>query len=250
MKIKSAVKYYLTDAKKSLMVYYLIVYVILIVSTLAINRLVENGGNASVSGFEMSSVFFLFILGLNSFKENFKMFLQNSLSRETLFISFVISILMISAFMAFMDRMNEVIANSLLDVHASYQSLFSQLYSQRYLGNSSSIRIVLEGFLWYFSVYGAIAMAGYFITILYYRMNKAMKILVSIGVPALLIIVLPFIDINFANGVISRYMFELLLLALGYKHGFNPYYFMITSIISFVVFGLLSYSLARRAETK
>jgi hypothetical protein len=241
MNLKSSIKYQLMDAKKSLIIYYSIVYIILI-AFIFLSPL----SNSSLGGVETASMIFLFIAGLNSFRETFQMFLQNSLSRRTLFKSYVLSIVPITILMAFIDSINGIIASSL----ARYESAYVQSYGQRYLGNSTDIQLIIEGFLWYIFAYAFIAMLGYFITILYYRMNKALKLLVSIGVPALFVIVLPIIDTNFTGGAISRAIGKFFMFAWGYSNGFNPYFSMVTCTIFFILFGGLSYLLMKKAIIK
>lgn len=246
MSVRSAVKYQIDESKKPLVIFYSIIYAIMIISILSINTLSGNEAQVRIGGLEAASMIFIFIAGLNSFKETFRMFLQNSLSRKTLFISFVLSIISVSAFMALIDSINAIIAGSI----TRYQSAFMQLYGQRYTGNSSNIQMIIEGFLWYTFAYLFLAMLGYFITILYYRMNSVMKLVVSIGVPSLFIIILPYIDGTFAGGAIFNAIGSFFKTAWGYRNGFNPYYSIVTCTLLSAVFAGFSYLLIRRATIK
>ncbi|HCX77786.1 MAG TPA: hypothetical protein DG577_00075 [Firmicutes bacterium] len=240
--MRTAIKYQLTEVKKPLLIYYSIICLIISMN-IFITFYVNNIG---VNAIEASSMIFIFVVGLNSFKETFRMFLQNSRSRKTQFTSFMLSILPISALMALIDTTIGSSAHSL----SSYQSLFRQLYALRYLGNSSDLQVNVEGFLWSMLVYAAFAMVGYFITTLYYRMNKGQKLFVSIGVPVFLLILLPIVDETFTNGKMFPKVVDFFLLMSGVKNGYNPFYAMASSALFFLLFGGLSYCLAKRAVIK
>lgn len=246
MNIKTAVKYQIHGFKKPLLIYYFIIYVVFILAAVSANSANRRGAFVSLGGIEVSSMIFIFISGLNSFRETFKMFLQNGLSRKTLFISFAYSIISISAIMAFIDSINGVLAR----IFSIYQSAFIQFYWMRYSESSNRVLKFIEGFLWYIFTYAMLAMIGYFITVLYYRMNKALKLLVSIGVPFLFLIIIPMIDSNVTGGVISKGITNFFSFAWGYKNGFNPYFSMVTCTIIFALFGGLSYLLIRKAVVK
>lgn len=245
MSMKTAIRYQIWEAKKSLLIYYGVIYAIFVVSIIAITSLgPEMGG--TIGGFETASMIFLFIAGLNSFKETFRLFLQNGLSRKTLFISFIFSIIPIAVFMSAIDSINAVLAK----LFYSYESAYIQFYAQRYGDWANGFVKFFEGLLWNFFAYAMFGMIGFFITTLYYRMNKGLKLLVSIGTPVFFFVILPLIDSNFTNGVIFKGILDFFAFAWGYKNGFNPYYSMVTCTSIFAVFGGLSYLLIRKAVVK
>jgi hypothetical protein len=246
MNIKTAVKYQIYEFKKPFLIYYFIIYMIFALFFLSTSPLIRNGADVNLGGMEAASMIFIFVSGLNSFKETFRMFIQNGLSRKTLFISFVCGIIPISAFMALIDSINGVLAGMV----SNYQTAYMQFYGQRYAGSSNGILQLVEGFLWSIFAYAMLAMTGYFITTLYYRMNKGLKFIVSIGVPAFFFIILPIIDTNFTDGVISKGITNFFSFAWGYKNGFNPYFSMVTCTLIFALFGGLSYLLIRKAVVK
>lgn len=247
MNMKSAVKYQFLEMKKSVVVYYAVIYAIYILLIVSLGLYV--GGNtegSNIGGMEFSTIIFIFILGLNSFKESFRMFLQNGLSRKTLFKSFILSITLVSILMAFVDIFNALLVN----IISNYNSMYLQIYGQRYSESTSVVAKYLEGFLWSVFIYIAFAMLGYFITILYYRMNKKLQLIVSIGVPVFWIILFPYIDYNLAKGALSTSIKNFIIFATGFKNGINPYYFITSSIIGSIVLGILSYILIQKAVGK
>lgn len=243
--MKSAMIYQISEMKKPLLIYYAIIFFLLLASFLTTEVFLHISANGTtINGIEISSMIFIFVCGLNSFKEPFRMFLQNGLSRKTLFLSYLCSLLPVSGVMAIIDTSIGAIGRSL----GSYQSAFHEFYRQYFPAVGPGQ--VFVGFALSLLLYTTSALTGYFITSLYYRMSKGLKLLVSIGVPVLLIIVLPIVDMGYANGVISRGLGEIFLLASGVKAGYNPLYPLGSCIILSSVLAGLTYLLQRRAVIK
>jgi hypothetical protein len=245
MKFKAALKYQLSGMKKPLIVYYLIIYCLCILMFVQHAVMRNAGGDFSSSGMEMASLIFLFVCGLNSFKSTFYMFLANGVSRRTMFKSFVSMIAPVAAGMAVIDSLNGLLLSSF----GNYESLFHSMYALRYQAGTTPAEF-MEGMLWMFAFYMFITMAGFLITTLYYRMNKAVKLLVSIGVPVFFFMVLPYIDMTLFTGQIYSTIWYIFKLAGGFLHGDNPYIAVLSCIISFAVFGGLSYLAMRKATVK
>lgn len=197
-----------------------------------------------INGIEFSSMIFIFVGGLNSFKETFRMFLQNGRSRRTLFLSYLYSLLPVTGIMALVDTSLGTVGSSL----GNYRSIFEPYFL--HLSSSSSLVTFLAGLGLCLFFYTTCALMGYFITTLYYRMGKGLKLLVSIGVPTLVIIVLPMVDIGLAHGAISRGIGQLFLLASGIKAGYNPFYPLASCLIVGSILAGLTYLLQRRAVIK
>ncbi|NLY32309.1 MAG: hypothetical protein GX065_05910 [Firmicutes bacterium] len=243
--MKSAMIYQISEMKKPLLIYYAIIFFLLLASFLTTEVFLHISANGTtINGIEISSMIFIFVCGLNSFKEPFRMFLQNGLSRKTLFLSYLCSLLSVTGVMAIIDTSIGAIGRSL----GSYQSAFHEFYRQYFPAVGPGQ--VFVGFALSLLLYTTSALTGYFITSLYYRMSKGLKLLVSIGVPVLLIIVLPIVDMGYANGAISRGLGEIFLLASGVKAGYNPLYPLGSCIILSSVLAGLTYLLQRRAVIK
>ena len=249
MNINKAIKYQILEMKKSVIGYYGIIYAIYILFAIFIGIYVSDGNNGSIGsigGTEFSTAIFAFAIGLTSFKDTFKMFLQNGLSRRTLFKSFILSIMLLSIFMSLIDSVNTVIVNTI----SNYNPIYLQIYGRRYAEGVSEIVKLLDGFLWNTFIYLTVAMVGYFLAILYYRMDKRLTIIVSVGVPGLLFFVLPIIEFNFTKGAIIQTIGRFISFASGFENGYNPYYSIMTSIFVFIIFGGLSYGLMKKAVVK
>lgn len=243
----TSVKYQFAEAKKPLIIYYAIIFTLVAIAYISANVFFSvHVNNISFSGVEMASMIFIFVAGLNSFKETFRMFMQNGVSRKTLFLSYLLSLLPVCGIMAVIDN-----SLGILDRYTSnYRSVFLQFYGSWFGDNPGIIQTYAVGLLWGLTTYAACAMAGYLITVLYYRMNKALKLLVSIGVPVFLIIVLPAVDVTFTGGAISKGIAQLIQLAIGARHGNSPVIAIGFNLLLTALYGALSFLLIRKAVVK
>jgi len=234
MKFKPALKYYITELIKPLVIFYLIIFAIFCFLTVSISS-----ENVTFGGLEGASMIFLLVNGLDSFKTPFRLYLQNGVSRKTLMQSFLVGMAAVAAFMAAVDVFIALAAKNILP----YRSGFDQLYGQGAGAYGAFPRLI-----WYFTAYIFISLLGFFITTLYYRMNKWQKITLSIGAPVTLIVIIPILDALYAGGAIYRGVRTFFAFAWGYSSGYNPYYSVVTCILFSLLLAALSYLLIRRAE--
>ncbi|MDD3704774.1 MAG: hypothetical protein PHC45_01735 [Clostridiaceae bacterium] len=198
-------KYQVYDFTKAVIIFYSIVISI----SLAITAFVSKGlVNVSFGGMEMVTAIFLFIAGLNCFKSNFKFMLANNVSRRNFYFGNIIALVSISAFMALLDS----ILNIILDFNIPYEGVVMQLY-----GSNS----FFAGLLWCFGLYTLFLCLGWFITMLYYSCNKLMKTVISI-VPVLLIALFQYID-WISRGLVNRAIVGFLDKAMGFAYNNNVY---------------------------
>lgn len=240
MKTKSIVKYYLYEVIPSFIVFYGIMLLALI-ATLIGYRL--SGGKIYTSGIELASIIFLFVLGLNLFKSQFYFLIQNGVSRKANLIGFIVSTFIVIIF-AIIDTFSSVIMHNLI----GYESFYNILYSST--AQSYGLIYILNSTLFLTVMYGASLMLGYFITTLYYAMNKAMKIIVSVGVPVFLFIGLPIIEF-FLNVDIGGKIVYIILNMLGiYDGSTNILYPVLSCIAIYIVLSLFVYLLTRKISVK
>jgi len=251
--IKKVVKYQVMDSKTAIPVFYIVMLGIMVLIAVSLVSIEVNGEESSmIGGLEMGMVIFLFVVGLNSFRETFRMMIQNGISRKTMFKGFTITALIFSAGMSLI---NEVILAAGKAFAASrgnmvFMGAFEQIYGRHYAGEAGGIRMSLEGLLFLICFSAAAMMSGYFITNMYYRMNKPAKIIVSVCVPVSLIIVLPIFDYSVTGGAIFRTFWHFIAFAFGFLNGYNPYYGIVSSAAAFVLFAALSWMLVRKAAVK
>lgn len=248
MKLKAALKYQIHEFIRPLIIFYIVVYALLIYMGIQQAIMAERGLTVEFSGLEMASGIFIFIVGLNSFKTTFQLFLANGVSRKTMFKSYLGAVAPLAALMALVDSINSLVLSSVGNFH----SMFYQVYSVRY-GEISTfgakMQVFWEGFVWMTLLYVMIAMTGFFLTTIYYRMGKSLKLIVSVGVPVLLVIILPYIDSNILDGAISKAMDHFFRIVWGMNDR-NPYIAVLTCFVTFAVFSGFSFLTMRRATVK
>ena len=237
MRLKPALKYQLSSIKWSVIIYYIVIYTLVILAAVS-QAFWPSEGHISYGGLDGASIIFLFVVGLNAFRSNFHMFVVNGISRKTMFTSFIISAIILCAGMALIDSINALVISQFV----TYRSVSVQMYD-------FGLSMFSEGFLWMLFSYMASIMFGYFITTAYYRMNKPVKLLVSIGVPLLLFIILPLVDATLFNGQIFNAFRLIALFCSGQSSG-SPYIAMASNLVSAAITASFAYLLARRATVK
>jgi hypothetical protein len=266
MKLKAAVRYYLNDFKKPVVIFYGILMVLFLLQLIIAALVHEDPG--SYSGMEFATTIFLLVAGLNAFKAQFRLFLQNGLSRKTLFTGFVAGILILAASMTLID----LAFGWFRGLFAPYQTIYLDRFGSLY-ADKNSLAALADGLLWSFLAYVTAGMTGFMISSLYYRMSKAWKLIVSIGVPMLVFVGIPLIDGLYTNGAITAFLINVLAFAFGFgvtidlSKGFAgllatffrqledgiplyPYRAILFSVLCTAFTGTLSFLLIRRATIK
>ncbi len=243
MRLKSVVKYNLYDIRYGVMVYYTVIAAIMgLLVFMQQSKIVNIGSSGFVSGAEASAIF-LFVCGLNSFKQNYLYLSTNGITRKAQFYGFLISSVIIAAAMAFIDTVSTNIINVFIDYRPMFYLMFRDFTAE-----SSQILITLMNFLWNAAVYLLAFVIGYFITTLYYRMSKILKIIVSVGVPSLFIIGSPMLaSYLYRIGYLNEFSAAIKFLADG--NG-NANVNIISIVLETAIIAGLSYLLVRRAPVK
>lgn len=229
--ILKVTKYQLRDLRMALIIFYSIVLVLsfLIISAMNFNNQID--GEIRFGGFGASTVIFIFISGLNLFKSNFKFMLINNVSRKRFYISTIVTLISVSAFMAVI----EVIINNSFKVIAPYFSLFEQLYRNDFF---------FADFLWSFALYFFVANLGWIITMLYYKLNKLMKTVISL-LPIFIVVLITAIN-NLTGGVVGKAIINFFGTALGFNDNYNSYTAMLSFLIGAAVLSVFSFILIRK----
>lgn len=255
MSIKSSFIYQMADHKKAVIIYYFIVIAVftaLLVSigTSKISIGTEHGG-MRLGGLEIASAIFLFVAGLCGFKENFLMLQQNGISRKALFKSRLLVSLLISAGMAVADSILFIIIRwfcTLAKKGLDFESLFEQIYREKAAAMNPAT-LYFASLLFEFLLCLFLFAAGYFITIMFYRLDKKGKVAVGAGVPIFLNIALPVFDNYIAGGRIGRAIIGFVNFAFGITEcaPLNAY---VMCTLLFAVLSGFSWLMIRRATVK
>lgn len=249
MNIKAAIRYQRSDYLKTVRNFYMIIVLIIVLFVIAV-ELGDDSSIKSLGGIEMSTLIFLFVLGLNSFRENFLMMLQNGVSRKTMFMSTIVTILSTSVIMGVIDRVFLIVGGLYSNMYENVivTGMYDMLYEKR-VASMNAISFNLEGILITIAMYVSAMSVGFFITTAYYRMNKVLKVVVSVGVPATVFVFLPVLDGAVFGGRISRVVIKMLDFIFGGRSG-NPYNLLLSCAIFTVVCLSLTWVLVRRAVEK
>lgn len=242
MKQKAAVRYLLQSYRRPILIFYgivLLVYALL--CAFGKLQISINGQNLSMSGVNVTSMIFLFVCGLNAFKEDFYFFLQNGVSRKTQFTALCLSTPVVALIMAAADSAIDL----LIGLFLPYNSLFGMLYGDAAAGFTG----VLMQTAWILCLYLSILAAGYLIALFYYRMNTMLKVLVSVGVPVFFTLVLPLLDAASGNRV-AALLLKMGTAVFGLQNGPKPLIGMLFLLACAVVCGILARLLQRRAVLK
>jgi hypothetical protein len=253
MKIKSILKYQLRDYRNIVLVMYLCVYVFAIfiaISNITVHSLSIKGSGSreGLGGLELASMVTLFVIGLNSFKPLFKFFTGNGVSRKTLFSGLLLGMGITAAVMALIDTLNALLFSHVMSYHSMFQMLYFDTANKDLPSNL--LPMLAQQFLWLLFAYLWVMMVGFFITNLYYRMNKSTKIAVSIGVPVSVFYILPLLDQYFLNGVLSRAVTSFAGFAWGFSNGYNPFIGMASMFVFAVINAAFAWLLVHRANVK
>lgn len=242
MRLAPALKYQLNGIKWPVIIFYIVIYSLFILMGISLLSFRQFNMHVTYGGFDMASMIFLFVVGLNAYKQTFHMFSANGISRKTMFTSFVVTAAILCAGMALVDGVNALIVRQFVN----YESALLQIIGTN-AGNGAGL-IAVET-LYNFFGYLACVMLGYFITTAFYRMNKPLKLAISIGVPVFFFILLPIIDAQLFSGEIYKAIGTMLAFCSGRLSG-SPYVAMAMDLAFAAVTGTLAYLLARRATVK
>lgn len=245
MRIKSVIKYNLSEMKASIIIFYGVMVAVwaffgILFVSISGDR---TGGNSG--GAEVATAIFIFVAGLNSFKNNYLFLSANGISRKTQFMGFVSGAFIICVILSLIDG----IYSNILPQFVNYETLFHQLYYP-WADTLQKLQVIITGFIWGVSLYFLAIASGYFITILYYRMNKILKIAVSITAPSLLFVVLPIVDDNYAKGKISDFLWITMRTLGGFTGEMNPFTGVLSMTGGAVIILGLAYLLVRKAGVK
>ncbi|MBU3217026.1 hypothetical protein LL033_02410 [Clostridium estertheticum] len=236
-------KYNIKSSLKSIIIYYCI-----FIGALTGKKMMSqySGVSSSTSGLEILSVVLLFVLGLNFFRENFYFTQANNILRRDYFKATAMAILAIGITMSILDVAINRMYNTFMENYMMYDIIYSKVSrsstSEVWI-QSNSIQTLFRTVTFLFAFYIAAFGVGLLTTMIYYKCNKTMKVLVSL-IPIAV------------YGIVSRNDFELGekikdfigdLLGIEIR---NSYMAVITFICLFIITMCFVYMIVRRAVVK
>ncbi|MDL2294060.1 hypothetical protein LJC60_05450 [Ruminococcaceae bacterium OttesenSCG-928-D13] len=247
--IKKSTRYQLSDVKKALIIYYIIITAIQVLNWV-ISLIIRSStptilvvGNSSTV--DMTSTFFLFVIGLCTFKENFGMLLQNGFSRRSVLTGRLLSYGVMALVMTVVDRVLTLLFNLIGKAVGGFANVtaFELSYGPGGFGWQ------MLGLLYTLLLYLEMLLMGYCISLMFYRLSKLGKVLVGAGVPVLVLIVGPVLDLNFTGGKVYTAIGQFFMVAFGYADN-QPWYAVITLTVISLLASLCAWLMMRRATVR
>lgn len=263
MKAYKIAKYNINSLKKSVFIYYSI-FIAVCMFLITLSKI--DGIDLEISGMDVPSAIFIFIAGLNIFKENFYFMKSNNVSRKSYFLGTVLSMPPIAVLMSVIDIVTNRVYNVFVKCPTNYDMIFTDLSNNidiskifTGLNNSFDITVVtsnwIQGndivtlfntFSFQASLYLMLFTLGFVITMIYYKCNKIMKTVVSIS-SVMIFILFGVLVSNFpyVAGKLREFLF--------YIFGIYPrnvYIAILTLIILSIALVVIAYSLIRKMTIK
>jgi hypothetical protein len=233
-KLITAIKYQLKDLLKPLIIFYAIEYGLVMVSLLINANIGE--GSVGVSGLEINSLVFLSFCGVLTFTTNFKFFIQNGMTRNNIFKSFICEFIIISFLMALVET---VIAH-ILYTNFDYQYSFQMIY-----GDNHGVAI---SFFWLFALYFMVTMLIYLSANIKNRIGKKPFVITMVGLTLIVLILMPSFNI-LTDGMLFQKITPLLIKIMGFVDGqINFIYPIFTFTIIAVIAVICSYLFTRKTQ--
>ncbi len=186
MKLSAAIRYHLNDRKKAVIIFYLVMLALMVLVTgISISQHSPNTFRMTFYSMEAAATIFLFVLGLNSFKDPFLMMIQNGITRKDILLSNVTALTAVALGMTLVDQALYGVTNLIVSstpVH--YQAQIVNMFPA--LETYGSFSVLLHNILYYGAANIAAVLAGLLITTLFYRLNTVMKVVVPVGAMILL----------------------------------------------------------------
>jgi len=211
--------------------------------------IVGEGSQGSFGGFEGIAVLCLFIVALNSFREEFHLFLQLGVSRKGAFAGYALHALIASALIAVVALIGDALYSwiaTLVGSSMEVASLFSQFYGQ-WMESGGGI---FGMFLWTWTLFLSVSVFGYFLTNLFYRLGKLGKVLVPATAGVLLFVVLPILNWITDGWMLNTIGNVVATIFRGNGEIASPVNSMIFFFASAVIGFVLCWLLMRRAPLK
>lgn len=235
-RIHKVYKYMIRETTQPVLVFYL---VIVLVSVLGVSmKLVMPHMNYEFDGMRLATTIFLFVTGLNSFKSSYLFLQANGVTRRHFYAGGLLAIATAVVAVTAIDSL----LYGLLRLFVQPE----QKYTMLLLYPNSGFVVAL---LWTLAFNLLAAIFGWFLTMLYYRSNKYVKIAISVS-PAIVMIVLPILSSVFGGGNWLSAMAEVFLAVMGLAGTPNAWIGMITMLVAATAFAGLSFLLVRRAPIK
>lgn len=186
MNLRPMVKYQLHDYWTSGLVFFTVNVAVILMAFIS-TELLSTGGGASYTGYGFACGIFMLVMGLVLPRQSMRLGGQVSISRRTSFCGLMVSSLTASLALALAGEV--LIACSQWVAHPTADLFFSDLYGLFYAGSATALTLAEHvcSILFSTTLMLVCFALGLFLTFLFWKLGKVGKIVVSCGLPGLLI---------------------------------------------------------------
>lgn len=215
-------RYQFRDALTAIGVFYLCLLLLTVVVSLF---------DGSSTGFESASAIFLFVVGLNLFKSSFRFLQFLGVSRKSFLVGSLLALLTLAVGMSIVD----ILIGELFAKLQPYTPMFVEVYGMKnFLAQFvwEAVMLVMSGFI------------GFFITMLYYRCSKVLKIVISLSPVYVSIIA------NLLPSEVLISIWGVIGLMLGFRSEIGIWGNVLGMLVTVLLSSGLCFLLIRRAPVK
>lgn len=227
------------NALRAAAMYYAIMAAI-VAGIAVLTRILGGSGAMHISNLEFNTTIFLFVYGINILKPDLKFFSANGLTRKQLYFSIIITGLVMSGIMLMVDSLFGFAYANMFQ----YENL-GRMFQLVYPG-SSIVQHVLFGYCYYVMMF----MSGFLVSNIYYKLNVIGKVIVSVGVPGLLLVGIPILNELYFSGRLMKRMADMFVSVMGIYPNNNIMYGIAVLIVVSISWAVSSFLLMRRAILK
>lgn len=209
MKLRAVIKYKSDHALKSAGIYFVILLIVL-AGVISIARVTASEGSDSYvtfSGYTVGAWIMMLVIGICSIREDLRFFIQNGVGRRTTFLAQWISALELAALLAIGGQVFQALATAITRNMANVK--IGELYSMMYAKNAPSLTLWqhMETFFLYLGFLVMAYMAGMFFSLMFYKLNKVLQIVVAVALPLLFFGGMPFLWMHFSTPLTALWRF-------------------------------------------
>lgn len=193
----------------------------------------ESGFEESTStmNFTLPYVIFMFVLGIVTVREDVRIGIQNGASRNTSFLANVAAIIVTSALIS-VSSMVLYAAWNALDTGVVMIDFYAMMYLGSYSPTTAGNLLMSTIMTFFFSL--SMAAVGSFLSLMYWRLNKIGKWVVSIGIGAAFVLI---INVGVSVAGIGNAIADFFHFVVGTPWHLNGFFAVLA--VAFFVFGRL-----------
>lgn len=232
-KLKSTVQFQFSSLLKAMLVFYCVIFVVSALGVIVTAITTGDAFSEIPNMLESNSNIFMSISGAVLFSKDHKFFIQNGFTRKFFFLSSMLSLLAMSAFMGLIDTA----VGQILHATANNRSLFGSAYGYQN---------IFYNWLWLTLLYFALSSSLYMMVVLVKKLGVIGSIILGVA------IVLSIITLLTSSFQLAYKTFRFIKSALGFMpdgtmNVFNP---MLSFLIVSLVSSIISFPLVCTIEIK